>query len=159
VIGRDTRESGPGLEAALVEGIVSAGGVARTAGVIPTPGVAVLARLSGAALGCVISASHNPYRDNGIKFIGGDGRKLSDDREAEIEAAMDDDGDERDGGRAETIPGAVAEYATWLICERLDFPSSLPGSFPRPPFITTVSPERRSRCCATVFQSIREMSW
>ena len=114
MIGRDTRESGPGLEAALVEGIVSAGGVARTAGVIPTPGVAVLTRLSGAALGCVISASHNPYRDNGIKFIGGDGRKLSDEREAEIEAAMDDDGDERDGGRAETIPGAVAEYATWL---------------------------------------------
>jgi len=113
VIGRDTRESGPGLEAALVEGIVLAGGVARTAGVIPTPGVAVLARLSGAALGCVISASHNPYRDNGIKFIGGDGRKLSDGREAEIEAAMGR-GDEREGGRAEAIPGAVAEYAAWL---------------------------------------------
>jgi len=113
VIGRDTRESGPGLEAALVEGIVSAGSVARTAGVIPTPGVAVLARLSGAALGCVISASHNPYRDNGIKFIGGDGRKLSDGREAEIEAAMGG-GDERDGGRAEAILGAVAEYAAWL---------------------------------------------
>src|SRR4029078_8670005 len=90
VIGRDTRESGPGLEAALVEGIVSAGGVARTAGVIPTTGVAVLTRLSGAALGCVISASHNPYRDNGIKFIGGGGRKLSDAREAQIEGAMDD---------------------------------------------------------------------
>ena len=89
VIGRDTRESGPELEAALVEGIVAAGGVAVRAGVLPTPGVAVLARRREAALGCVISASHNPYRDNGIKFLRGDGRKLSDGDESAIEGLMD----------------------------------------------------------------------
>ena len=60
LIGRDTRESGVALEAALIEGVVAAGAVAVSAGVIPTPGVAVLARETGAALGCVISASHNP---------------------------------------------------------------------------------------------------
>src|ERR671931_365391 len=86
VIGRDTRESGPSLENALVEGVVAAGGRALRAGVIPTPAVAVLTRLEGAERGCVISASHNPYRDNGIKFLGPDGRKLDDAAEAAIEA-------------------------------------------------------------------------
>jgi phosphoglucosamine mutase len=112
VIGRDTRESGEMLEAALIEGILAAGGVASSAGVLPTPGVAVLARLSGAALGGVISASHNPYQDNGIKFLGGDGRKLSDQREEEIEAAMT--GPEPGGGRLEPMEDAPARYATWL---------------------------------------------
>ncbi len=112
VIGRDTRESGPGLEAALAEGIVAAGGVACSAGVLPTPGVAVIARLSGADLGCVISASHNPYHDNGIKFLAGDGRKLSDEREAAIESAME--GDEPGGGRVEPVEDAAATYAAWL---------------------------------------------
>ena len=85
LIGRDTRESGPELEDALVEGIVTAGGRRVRAGVIPTPGVAVLARRARPTLGCVISASHNPYQDNGIKFLGGDGRKLADDGEAPVE--------------------------------------------------------------------------
>jgi len=69
VIGRDTRESGAALEDALVEGVFAAGGKALRAGVIPTPGVAVLTRLERAELGCVISASHNPYQDNGLKFL------------------------------------------------------------------------------------------
>ena len=77
LIGRDTRESGPELDEAVAEGIVSAGGRAVHAGVIPTPGVAVLTRLGEADLGCVISASHNPYQDNGIKFLGGDGRNIN----------------------------------------------------------------------------------
>ena len=113
VIGRDTRESGPELEAALVEGIVSAGGRAVRTGVLPTPGVAVLARLEGAALGCVISASHNPYQDNGIKFLRGDGRKLSDGDESAIEAligevTVGDDGD------ASVLEGAAETYVAWL---------------------------------------------
>jgi len=112
LIGRDTRESGPMLEAALVEGIVEAGGVAVTAGVIPTPGVAVLAAQAGARLGCVISASHNPYRDNGIKFLGGDGRKLPDADEARIESLMD--GPFLPGGRAEHFDDACERYVSWL---------------------------------------------
>ena len=113
LIGRDTRESGPWLEAALVEGIVAGGGIAVTAGVLPTPGVAVLARESDAALGCVISASHNPYADNGIKFIGGDGRKLADDREAAIETAIGQDG--AGGGAAEALERAAERYVDWLV--------------------------------------------
>ena len=114
LIGRDTRESGPALEAALVEGVRAAGGVALCAGVLPTPGVAVLSRLAGVDLGCVISASHNPYTDNGIKFLGGDGRKLADDREAAIELALDRSDDGGAGGRVELVDGAAHRYAGWL---------------------------------------------
>jgi phosphoglucosamine mutase len=113
LIGRDTRESGPALESALVAGIVSAGGVAVRAGVIPTPGVAVLARDVGAALGCVISASHNSFEDNGIKFLGGDGRKLPDADEAQIESLMGSV-DGGPGGRAERLDDAWATYVQWL---------------------------------------------
>ncbi|HEY7257593.1 MAG TPA: hypothetical protein VH459_00925 [Gaiellales bacterium] len=113
VIGRDTRESGPALEDALVEGVVSAGGRALRAGVIPTPGVAVLTRIEGAERGCVISASHNPYEDNGIKFLGPDGRKLSDGAEAEVEAALGSP-TAASGGADEELPDAAATYATWL---------------------------------------------
>ena len=113
LIGRDTRESGVALEAALIEGVVAAGAVAVSAGVIPTPGVAVLARETGAALGCVISASHNPFQDNGIKFLGGDGRKLADQDEAEIERLMND---EAGGGRghAEQLADAGGRYIALL---------------------------------------------
>jgi phosphoglucosamine mutase len=114
LIGRDTRESGPELEDALAEGIVAAGGRAVRAGVIPTPGVAVLTRLGEADLGCVISASHNPYQDNGIKFLGGDGRKLGDDLELQLERLVGS-APEAAGGRASELPGAVEEYADWLI--------------------------------------------
>ena len=113
LIGRDTRESGVALEAALIEGVVAAGAIAVSAGVIPTPGVAVLARETGAALGCVISASHNPFQDNGIKFLGGDGRKLADGDEAEIERLMDGD-DGGDAGRAEQLADAGGRYVAWL---------------------------------------------
>jgi phosphoglucosamine mutase len=112
LIGRDTRESGPALEAALIDGIVAAGGVAVSAGVIPTPGVAVLAHQTGAALGCVISASHNPYQDNGIKFLGGDGRKLADADEARIEALIG--AELAGGGHAGLLDEAWMRYVTWL---------------------------------------------
>ena len=73
LIGRDTRISGEMFEAALMAGICSAGGVALVVGVVPTPAIAYLAREHKAQAGIVISASHNPFPDNGIKFFGGDG--------------------------------------------------------------------------------------
>ena len=88
LIGRDTRISGQMLEAALAAGICSAGGKAILLGVIPTPAVAYLARLLGAQAGVVISASHNVFSDNGIKFFGGDGYKLLDAVEAELEELL-----------------------------------------------------------------------
>jgi phosphoglucosamine mutase len=88
VIGKDTRVSGDMLEAALIAGICSAGVDVLQVGVLPTPAVAYLARTLKAAAGVVISASHNPFDDNGIKFFGGSGYKLSDEMEAEIEALV-----------------------------------------------------------------------
>jgi phosphoglucosamine mutase len=114
VIGRDTRESGAALEDALVEGVFAAGGKALRAGVIPTPGVAVLTRLERAELGCVISASHNPYQDNGIKFLSGDGRKLDDSSEAAIEAIVGRTA--LVGGGGDSVLGdSVARYLDWLV--------------------------------------------
>ena len=75
---RDTRESGEMLQAALAAGVSSAGGDALLAGVLPTPAAPLLLRRYGFDLAVVISASHNPYEDNGIKFFGADGYKLSD---------------------------------------------------------------------------------
>lgn len=88
VVGRDTRLSGPMLECALAAGTCSAGGDVFRAGVLPTPGVAFLTRDRDADAGVVISASHNPYRDNGIKIFSGQGRKLSDAEEDHIEALI-----------------------------------------------------------------------
>jgi phosphoglucosamine mutase len=85
---RDTRESGQMLEAALAAGVAAAGGHALLGGVLPTPGAALLVRRFGLDLAAVVSASHNPYRDNGIKFFGPEGTKLSDEQEEEIEAVV-----------------------------------------------------------------------
>ncbi|GAA5503195.1 phosphoglucosamine mutase [Deinococcus xinjiangensis] len=90
VIGKDTRQSGDMLEAALAAGLTSRGVSVIHLGVLPTPAVSYLTRHLGADAGVVISASHNPYEDNGIKFFGADGQKLSDSTEHEIEAAIDD---------------------------------------------------------------------
>lgn len=89
VVGRDTRISGQMLEAALVAGICSAGMNVLKTGIMPTPAVAYLTRALGAAGGVVISASHNPMEDNGIKFFGPGGYKLSGEQEAEIEYLME----------------------------------------------------------------------
>lgn len=94
VIGRDTRVSGPMLEAALVAGLLSIGANVIRLGVVSTPGVAYLMRTLKADAGVMISASHNPVEDNGIKFFGADGFKLSDETELEIERLMDADMDE-----------------------------------------------------------------
>lgn len=85
IIGKDTRLSGYMIEPALVSGFISAGMDAITVGPLPTPAVAMLTRTMRADLGVMISASHNPFEDNGLKFFGPDGRKLSDDIEAQIE--------------------------------------------------------------------------
>lgn len=89
VMGRDTRESGPWIEAALARGAREAGAVVRSAGIITTPGVAFLARSLDADAGLVISASHNPYQDNGIKIFAPTGRKLDDPTERLIEADIE----------------------------------------------------------------------
>ena len=89
LIGRDTRRSGPMLEAALVAGLTSRGANTVELGVVPTPGVSHLCRSLGAAAGVVISASHNPFGDNGIKFFSADGEKLSDALELEIEGYLE----------------------------------------------------------------------
>src|SRR6185295_18713650 len=86
VIGRDTRESGEWLERALIAGASAAGANCFSAGVITTPGVAYLTRALGAGAGVVISASHNPYHDNGIKIFAPSGRKMDDAVERQIEA-------------------------------------------------------------------------
>jgi phosphoglucosamine mutase len=90
VVGRDTRLSGPMLEAAIVAGIASTGRDVIRAGILPTPGVAYLTTHLEAAAGVMISASHNPVEDNGIKFFGSDGFKLGDATEDEIEAHLED---------------------------------------------------------------------
>ena len=86
VIGRDTRLSGPMLEGAIVAGITSTGRNVVQLGIVPTPAVAAITASIEAAAGVMISASHNPIEDNGIKFFGADGFKLSDAVESEIES-------------------------------------------------------------------------
>jgi phosphoglucosamine mutase len=108
---RDTRESGEMLEAALAAGIAAAGGHALIAGVLPTPGAPLLTRRFGFDLAAVVSASHNPYRDNGIKLFGADGMKLPDAAEAEIEAAvLSGEAPAVAPGRVRELHGAGADY-------------------------------------------------
>ncbi len=101
---RDTRESGEMLQAALAAGVSAAGGDALLGGVLPTPAAPLLIARYGFDLAAVISASHNPYQDNGIKFFGPDGFKLSDDTELEIERAL-----EAGAGNGGTAIGGVRE--------------------------------------------------
>ena len=111
LIVRDTRESGPMLESALAAGITQAGGDALIAGVLPTPAASVLVRRLGLDLAVVVSASHNPWRDNGIKFFGRDGAKLPDEAEARIEAAVAADADPGPSiGAIRTLHGALDDY-------------------------------------------------
>jgi phosphoglucosamine mutase len=101
VVGRDTRLSGSMLEAALTAGICSAGANVLKVDVLPTPGVAYLTRAMGAAAGVMISASHNPYMDNGVKFFSAHGEKLEDRFEEEIEKQLHDESTgERPTGKA-----------------------------------------------------------
>ncbi len=113
VIGKDTRLSGYMMESALVAGFTSVGMDVIMVGPMPTPAVAMLTREMRADLGVMISASHNPYEDNGIKLFGPDGFKLSDDDEAAIEALLEQDialADAPEIGRARRIEDAVGRY-------------------------------------------------
>jgi phosphoglucosamine mutase len=113
---RDTRVSGEMLEAALCAGVAAAGGQALLGGVLPTPAASILVQRYGFDLGVVISASHNPFRDNGIKFFDGNGRKLSDETEAAVEAHVHAGGARAPGadpsscGRVRALNGAVDDY-------------------------------------------------
>src|SRR3954471_4047338 len=110
LIVRDTRESGDMLEAALAAGVAAAGGHARIGGVLPTPGASLLVRRYELDLAAVVSASHNPYEDNGIKFFGPDGTKLDDDQEARIEAILEEAPPPAAMGRVRELHGAGADY-------------------------------------------------
>jgi phosphoglucosamine mutase len=112
LIVRDTRESGEMLEAALAAGIAAAGGHALLGGVLPTPGAALLVRRFELDMAAVVSASHNPYRDNGIKFFGPNGTKISDEQEREIEriAAGAAGEVEAADGRVRELHGAGGDY-------------------------------------------------
>ena len=112
-VGRDTRISGEMLEHALIAGLLSVGIRVYKLGVIATPGVAFLVRTEKASAGVMISASHNPALDNGIKFFGGDGFKLDDDRELEIEALLDAAEDTLPRPSAQGL-GTVMEYPEGL---------------------------------------------
>ncbi|MCD1025076.1 phosphoglucosamine mutase [Enterococcus sp. SMC-9] len=114
LVGRDTRMSGQLLENALVAGLLSVGIEVFTLGVISTPGVAYLTRVQKASAGVMISASHNPAEDNGIKFFGSDGFKLVDDQEAEIEALLDAPQDTLPRPSAEGL-GTVEEFPEGLL--------------------------------------------
>jgi phosphoglucosamine mutase len=111
LIVRDTRESGPMLESGLAAGVAQGGGDALLAGVVPTPAASILVRRLGLDLAVVVSASHNPWRDNGIKFFGRDGAKLPDASEARVEAAVESvPGPPRALGTIRELHGAFDDY-------------------------------------------------
>jgi phosphoglucosamine mutase len=139
LIGRDTRASGPVLEQAFAAGVRSSGRTAVSVGVMPTPGVAFLTESLGGAAGAVISASHNPHHDNGIKFFDAGGGKISDALQGAIETALDNapeearndpadgvardavDGEEQGGGQ-HSIDDALERYCAFA---RASFPREL----------------------------------
>ncbi|MEI4281827.1 phosphoglucosamine mutase [Tetragenococcus halophilus] len=120
LVGRDTRISGQLLENALIAGLLSVGIEVFQLGVISTPGVAYLTRVQKASSGVMISASHNPAADNGIKFFGNDGFKLADEKELEIEALLDSEVDDlprpsANGlGSLEEFPEGMLKYSQYL---------------------------------------------
>ena len=114
VVGKDTRLSGYMIEPALTAGFTGAGMDVTLVGPLPTPAIAMLTRSMRCDLGVMISASHNPYEDNGIKLFGPDGFKLSDDAEEAIESMLEDDlplAAAEEVGRARRIDDAQAVQA------------------------------------------------
>ncbi len=126
LVGRYTRISGEMLEQALIAGLLSVGIEVFQLGVISTPGVAYLTRLQKASAGVMISASHNPAEDNGIKFFGADGFKLVDDQEAEIEALLDAEEDTLPRPSAEGL-GSLDEFPEGLLKYSQFLVQSIPG--------------------------------
>ena len=144
---RDTRESGEMLEAAVAAGVAAAGGEALLGGILPTPGAPLLIARHGFDLGVVLSASHNPYRDNGIKFFGGDGYKLSRrhrgrDRGRARAAARRS---RSIPGRVRTFHGALEDYLRALAgALRGPRPDAAGGSCSTAPTAPRSAPRRRS---------------
>jgi len=124
LIVRDTRESGPMLEAALAAGIAEGGGDAHLGGVLPTPAAAILVRRLGFDLAAVVSASHNPFADNGIKFFSAAGTKLDDAAEDAIEALIDAAVGAPSPGRVRELNGGLDDYLRAL---ESSFPLDLSG--------------------------------
>jgi phosphoglucosamine mutase len=124
LIVRDTRESGPMLEAALAAGVAAGGGDALLAGVLPTPAAAILVRRLGLDLAAVVSASHNPFGDNGIKFFNAGGTKPADEVEAEIEARIEAAPAAAPPGRVRELNGGLDDYLREL---QAAFPLDLSG--------------------------------
>jgi phosphoglucosamine mutase len=124
LIVRDPRESGPMLESALASGIAAAGGDALLGGVLPTPAAAILVRRLGLDLAAVVSASHNPFHDNGIKFFDGRGVKLADQAEARIEALIDQAPPAEQAGHVRELNGGLDDYLRELEAA---FPLDLSG--------------------------------
>ncbi|HEV2791008.1 MAG TPA: phosphoglucosamine mutase [Solirubrobacterales bacterium] len=124
LIVRDTRESGPMLEAALAAGVAAAGGDALLGGVLPTPAAAILVKRLGLDLAAVVSASHNPFRDNGIKFFSSRGTKLPDEVEARIESLLDEAPAVERAGRVTELNGGLEDYLREL---QSAFPLDLSG--------------------------------
>jgi len=128
LIGKDTRISGDMLEAALIAGICSAGVDVLRVGIVPTPVVAYLTRAYHANCGIVISASHNPFDHNGIKYIRGDGFKFSDSEEEEIERiyfenhSKDEWPTKKNIGRVKELAGAIERYIDYI---KIPFPQNL----------------------------------
>jgi phosphoglucosamine mutase len=130
VVGRDTRESGSRIERELIAGALAAGAEVESAGIITTPGVAFLARVLPADAGVVISASHNPYQDNGIKVFEPSGRKLDDaterliekdiDDEVVVPAAQPDDREPRNSGTQQTADELRTRYLDYLVHDVAD---------------------------------------
>jgi len=129
VIGKDTRMSGDMIESALIAGLTSVGVDVKLAGVLPTSGTALMTQVLGADMGVMITASHNKYPDNGVKFFGPDGCKLSDQAEADIEAMLIDGGEgavaSAELGRVSGVEGLQSRYielckAILPIGQRLD---------------------------------------
>lgn len=126
LVGRDTRMSGNMLEHALVAGLLSIGAEVLRLGVISTPGVAYLTRQQNATAGIMISASHNPAEDNGIKFFGSDGFKLSDEQEREIEELANGDVDNLPRPSAEGL-GSAEEYKESVLKYSQYLKQTIPG--------------------------------
>lgn len=118
VVGRDTRQSGTMLESALAAGLASAGVSVVSVGIAPTPAIAFVARTQDFGLGCIVSASHNPAPDNGIKFVGHNGEKLSDETEEAIEREMATPAERTTGGdvgHIETNLDLLQAYENFLV--------------------------------------------